>query len=76
MGPRTHAVSGIVSHEHAVASIHPKSGAFGVIDEVVDYLDVIRLIVQPGRDHELKAGALPRGESSGTAVIEAIALDP
>jgi hypothetical protein len=37
------------------------------------HLYVVRLVPQPGRLHELKAGALARGEAGGAVVVYEVA---
>ena len=71
---RADAVTGVMSHEDVVATCR-RQPATGVVDEVVNNTDVVRLVVDPGRLEELKPGALPGHDAMIGAIENLVPLD-
>ena len=75
VAPRAHPVERVVGHDNVVATVHAEARSLRVVDDVVDDFDVVRLVMQPGRRHKLKSGALPGSEAASAGIVNFIALD-
>lgn len=73
MAAAAHPVEGVVGQQDVVAAVDAEARAFGVVDHVVVELDGVGLVVQPGGNHELEAGALAGGEAARAAVVDLVA---
>jgi hypothetical protein len=69
-------IKGIERHENIKAAIDPDRCTVGIMDDVVKKFNVVCLVVDPRRLHELKPSSLAGGEPPGPALKERVVLDP
>ena len=68
-------VERVVGQQNVVAAVDPHAGTGGVVDDVVDELDVVRLVLDPRRRHILEPRPLSCGIPTRTTVIDGVAFD-
>gem|GEM_PF-4685504 len=71
---RPDAVGGVVGNQDVVAAINAERRAFQLVEDVVDHFHIVGFVLQPRRDHELKACALSGSEAARAATVELIPL--
>ena len=71
----SHAIERVVRHQNVIAAIHAHPGAVRVVHHIIHELYIIRFVMQPRRDHKLKAGALTCHETIDGAIENLVSLD-